>query len=284
MLWSFTAILGKLITLSEFVLVWYRMILTAFILFLIPGVYKQLRIFGIKKILPLLGIGMLVAMHWVAFYGSIKYTNASVAVACIGTTSMFAAILEPLILKTPFKKPDLFLGIGMVAAIYLISNATPSGYAFGIGLGILSSLLAALFSILNKRYANAYPAMLFTISEMTGGWLFLCLILPFYIHFMPGQFIWPSQTDWIYLILLSIFCTVLPFSLSIISLRHISAFTSVFLINLEPIYTLLLAAVIFKENEQLSLSFYMGTMMIIALVSIHAVYNRKMDNKNKQVS
>jgi len=275
LLWSFTAILGKAITLTEFVLVWYRMILTSVILLLIPGVWKGLRSYGLRALAPLFGIGAIVSLHWVAFYGSIKYTNASVAVACIGTSSLFAALLEPILLKTSFRKPDLILGGGMLVAIYLVSEASPEGYAFGIGLGILSSLLAALFSILNKRYAAEFPAMLFTFSEMAGGWIFLSLMLPFYIHFMPDAFVWPDQNNWIYLALLAFFCTVVPFSLNIIALRHVSAFTSVFLVNLEPLYTFALAAFIFKEHQQLSINFYLGALLMVVCVLIHAYLVRR---------
>jgi drug/metabolite transporter (DMT)-like permease len=275
LLWSFTAILGKAISLTEFVLVWYRMIITAVLLLIIPGVWKGLKSFGLKALSPLFGIGMIVALHWVAFYGSIKYTNASVAVACIGTSSLFAALLEPLILRTKFKKADIVLGAGMLLAIYLVSEASPEGYAFGIGLGILSSLLAALFSILNKIYAKSFPAMLFTFSEMAGGWVFLCLLLPFYIHFMPGAFVWPDSTNWTYLGLLALFCTIVPFSLNIIALRHVSAFTSVFLVNLEPLYTFALAALIFKEHQDLSTPFYLGAFLMMACVIIHAILVRK---------
>lgn len=275
LLWSFTAILGKLITLSEFVLVWYRMIMTAGFLLLFPGTIKSLFTFGFRKLIPLFLIGALVSIHWVSFYGSIKYSNASVAVICIGTTSLFTALLEPVLLRSHFKYIDILLGIGMIGAVYLISNATPAGYLFGILLGIISSFVAALFSILNKRYASHYPATLFTFAEMTGGWLFLCLILPFYIYFVPEKFVWPDLSNWTYLGLLSFFCTVVPFSLSIIALRHISAFTSVFLLNLEPLYALVLAALILNEAEQLSPAFYMGALLMIILVMLHAFFSRQ---------
>lgn len=275
LLWSFTAILGKAISLTEFTLVWYRMLMTAGLLLFIPGVIKGIRQYGLRSLLPLFGIGVIVSLHWVTFYGSIKYTNASVAVACIGTTALFASLIEPILLKTRFRRPDILLGIGMLISIYLISQASPEGYAFGIGLGILSSLLAATFSVLNKRYAGKFPAMLFTFSEMSGGFLFLCLILPFYIHFMPEAFHWPGTEDWIYLALLSVFCTVLPFSLSIIALRQISAFTSVFLVNLEPLYTIALAAFIFKEHQDLTLPFYLGVALMIACVAAHGYLVKK---------
>lgn len=275
LLWSFTAILGKLITLSEFVLVWYRMIMTAGMLLFFPDMIRSLLSHGFKKLLPLFLIGALVSIHWVSFYGSIKYSNASVAVICIGTTSLFTALLEPLLLRGKVKYVDLLLGIGMIFAVYLISNATPSGYLFGIALGIFSSFVASLFSILNKRYANHYPATLFTFAEMTGGWLFLCTILPFYIHFAPDKFVWPDLTNWTYLGLLSFFCTVVPFSLSIMALRHISAFTSVFLLNLEPLYALVLAALILNEGEQLTSAFYFGAFLMILLVMLHAFFSRQ---------
>jgi drug/metabolite transporter (DMT)-like permease len=251
------------------------MIMTAGILLLLPGVIKSLMAHGFRKLLPLFLIGALVSIHWVSFYGSIKYSNASVAVICIGTTSLFTALLEPLLLKTRFRYIDLLLGVGMIGAVYLISNATPSGYLFGIMLGIISSFVAALFSILNKRYASHYPATLFTFAEMTGGWFFLCLILPLYIYFVPEKFVWPDLTNWTYLGLLSFFCTVVPFSLSVIALRKISAFTSVFLLNLEPLYALILAALILNEAEQLTPAFYLGALLMILLVMIHAFFSRQ---------
>jgi len=275
LLWSITAILGKLISLAEFPLVWFRMLITSLVLLMFPSVFNALKRYNFRQTIPLLLTGVIVAIHWVAFYGAIKLTNASVAVACLGTSSVFAAILEPLILKSAFNKSDILLGSGMTLAIYLISNASPEGFFLGICLGVFAAFLAALFSILNKKYSNDYPATYLTFAEMSGGWLFLTLILPFYIHFKPGYFHLPDLEDTSLLLVLSIACTIVPFTLSILALRHISAFTGVFIVNLEPLYTIIIAAVFLQEHKEVNLNFYFGVILITLLMIINTAYKSR---------
>lgn len=275
LLWGFTAILGRLIELREFMLVFYRMWITVFILLLLPGTLSFLKTHSFRKTLPLLGIGMLVACHWVCFYGSVKYANASVAAACIGVVSFFTAILEPIMLRKPFVKENLILGFSIIPGIWLISDASPAGYFTGIVLGIISSLLAASFSVLNKKYASEFHPLSLTWLEMTGGALLLSLILPLYAYFLPEFVQLPDAKNFGYLALLSVGCTIVPFALSIYALRHISAFTSVFLLNLEPLYSIILAIILLQENQELSLQFYLGAGWILMAVSLHSWWSRR---------
>jgi drug/metabolite transporter (DMT)-like permease len=274
MLWGFTAILGKLIELREYMLVWYRMWITALLLLLLPGTIKWIRNIKLQNIAPLTGIGMLVALHWVCFYGSVKFSNASIAATCIGITSFFTAIIEPILLRKPFQKTDILLGLSIIPGIWLISEASPAGYGTGIVLGIISSLLAASFSVLNKVYADQFDAAGMTWVEMISGALLLTLLLPVYFLYFPDAVAIPTTNDWLLLLAMSVFCTIIPFMISIYALRYISAFTSVFMLNLEPLYSIVLAILILNENQELGLQFYVGAGLILLAVTGHGAWTQ----------
>lgn len=262
---GFTGILGKLIDLNEGLLVWYRMLITVITLAVILGFQKEIKKLPWIDILKVVGVGGVVALHWVTFYGSIKYSNVSIALVCFSSIGFFTAIFEPLILKRRFEWRELALGLLCIAGIYLIFNFNPQ-YKTGIIIGLISALLAVCFSILNKSFVARIPVKTITFYEMGGGWLVLTMLMPFYMKLFPTDYIFPTFDDWIWLLILAWLCTVWAVMLQLSSLRKLSTFTSNLTYNLEPVYGILLAFIIFKENENLSSGFYYGLALILLSV------------------
>lgn len=264
-LWGFTGILGKLITLSEGWLVWYRMILTTLILLAILQFKKSLRLPPNKTLLQLVGTGAIIALHWVCFFGSIKYANVSVALVCLSSAGLFTALLEPVMRKTNFRPVELAIGTLGVLGIYLIFHFDVQ-YRTGIMLGIISTLLSTIFSIINKQLVATVKADTMMLYELGGGALFLTLCLPFFEMVAQPSFQIPTGMDWFWLIILSGICTVFAMYLSLQALRHVSAFTQNIALNLEPVYTILIAFLLFDEANLLGWSFYVGFSLIVLSV------------------
>jgi drug/metabolite transporter (DMT)-like permease len=278
---GFTAILGKLIELNEAYLTAYRMLMSAIILAVILFFGKKLKRLSFKNTIKLFGVGAIISLHWVSFYGSIKYSNVSVSVTCLSAIGFFTSLFEPLIMRRRIDMVEVFLGLLAIAGVYLIFNFYPE-YKTGIIFGIISAMLACLFPIFNKKLLNDFSATTLNVYEMTGGFIALCFILPVYLHFFPANYFMPTSKDWLWLIILSAVCTVFAFNLSLNSLKHISAFTTNLTYNFEPIYSILLAFIIFKENKFLGPGFYYGFALILLAVSLQMlrVYQ---DRKNDKV-
>lgn len=277
---GFTAILGKLITLNEGLLTAYRMLLSALILWVVLFFRNQLKKISLKNTLKLFAIGAIISLHWVSFYGSIKYSNVSVSVTCLSTIGFFTSLFEPLIMRRRVDLVEVFLGMLAVAGIYLIFNFYPE-YKTGIIFGIISAMLACLFPIFNKRILIDFLPNTVTMYEMTGGFIALCFILPVYLHFFPATYFIPTPSDWLWLIILAGVCTVFAFNLSLKALKHISAFTVNLTYNFEPIYSIILAFIIFKENKFLGPGFYLGFGLILLAISLQMVrvYNERKEGK-----
>ncbi len=267
---GFTAILGKLITLNEGLLTAYRMLLTVVILAIILLFKKQLKKLSWKNTLTLFGVGAIISLHWVSFYGSIKYANVSVSVTCLSTIGFFTSLFEPLIRRRRVDFVEVFLGMLAIAGVYLIFNFYPE-YKTGIIFGIISAMLACLFPILNKTLLNRFSPNTVTLYEMSGGFITLCFILPIYLQFFPASYFIPNSTDWLWLLILAGVCTVFAFNLSLQALKHISAFTTNLTYNFEPVYSIILAFIIFKENKFLGPGFYFGFALILLAVSLQMV-------------
>lgn len=264
-IWGFTAILGNLISLRETVLVWYRMGLTAASLLVLPDLWRGLKRVHFKDLAKIAGVGIIVSLHWITFYGAIQYANVSVALTCLATISLFTAFLEPLYFKTSVNRWEVFMGLAIVPAMYLIFYFNGQ-YRTGMIIGIISAFLSSLFSVINRKIVTHHEPLSVTFIELGAGFLFLTLVLPFYLHWFPGSNWVPSNSDVVYLLLLSIVCTAIPFTLSLRILRHLSAFTSNMVVNLEPIYGILLAMVFFGEHRELNSGFYIGAACIILVV------------------
>ena len=259
---GFTGILGKLITLNEGLLVWYRLLLTTLSLWLLALIRRQMVRLSFKDIFRIFGIGCIAALHWVAFYGSIKYSNVSVALLCFSSIGFFTALVEPLIFRHKIDWVELLLGLLVIVGIFLIFRIDPH-YKTGILIGLVSSLLGSLFPVLNKRVLRTIPAETVTLYELSGGFLFLSILLPLYLHIFPTDHLLPGPADWGWLLVLSWLCTVLAFNLSMNALRKISAFTVNLSYNLEPVYGILLAFIVYREDKYMNAGFYIGFVLII---------------------
>ena len=262
---GFTAILGKLITLNEGLLVWYRLVITVATLFIIFYFKKQFKKLALKDALKIFGVGAIVAIHWVTFYGSVKYANVSVALVCFSATGFFTALLEPFILKRRLVLIELVLGVMAIAGIYIIFDFHPQ-YKLGIVFGIISAIGSALFPIFNKEFVKKFTPQVVTLYELTGGLVVLSLFIPLYLMQFPALYYLPTASDWLWLLVLAWFCTVLSFNLQLNALKKISAFTANLSYNLEPIYGIILAFIFFKENEELNNQFYLGVGLILLSV------------------
>lgn len=277
-LWGFTAILGKLISLAALPLVWWRLAIVVGSLLLVPRVLRSLRRLPWRLWLAYAGVGGLVALHWLTFYGAIKLANASVAATCIALAPPFTALIEPWLTKTKFSLRDLALGIAVLPGVVLVVGGVPSGMHAGVIVGAISALLVALFGSLNKRLAHRAEALTATALELGSGLLVLTAIAPLLAAFVPqlsGPLLeWPTPRDAALLAVLALACTLLPFSLSFLALRHISAFSAQLAVNLEPVYAIVLAIVLLGEQRELTPQFYVGVAIIIAAVSVRPLMGR----------
>ena len=277
---GFTAILGKLILLNEGYLTIYRVVLSAVMLGAFLWYKKKLKMLPWKDVAKLFAVGAIISLHWVTFYGSIKYSNVSVSVTCLSSIGFFTSIFEPIVMRRRMDIVEVVLGMLAIAGVYLIFNFYPE-YKTGIIFGIVSAMLACLFPVFNKEFLNRFSPYTITFYEMTGGALALCLILPFYFRFFPADYYIPTATDWLWLLILAGGCTVFAFGLSLNSLKHISAFTTNLTYNFEPIYSIILAFIIFKENKFLGPGFYYGFSLILLAVSLQMlrIYRQRRNEK-----
>lgn len=267
---GFTGVLGRLIDLNEGWLVWYRMLLSSVLLLLFLFFTKTSLRIERKYLVQCVMIGAVIALHWVFFYGSIKYANVSVALVCFAATGSFTALLEPLLMKRRIDPVEILLGILVLLGIYLIFHFDTQ-FKTGILLGIAAAFLSALFPIYNKRLIRHIPVGNLTLYELGGGWLMLSLLLPLYLQFSPAEKNIPSLSDWFWLLILALFCTVIAFQLSVNALKKISAFTANLTYNLEPVYGIALAFLLYHEEKELGIGFYLGIGIIMLSVVIQTI-------------
>lgn len=276
LLWAFTAILGRLITLPAAQLVAWRLLLVVALLAPIPRVWRAVRTFPASLCWRYAGIGVVVALHWLAFYGSIKLANASVATICLAIAPVTIVLLEPLLHAAPLRRGDLALGLVVIPGIVMIAGGIPASMNLGLWVGVLSAVLAAIFMTLNKRWIGDRDALGVTAIEFAAGLVVVLALLPWLpaagIAGDPvgGWLVLPSLRDLVLLLVLAVACTVLPFALSLVALRHVSAFTAQLAVNLEPIYAIAVAAVFLGESRELGPVFYAGAAVVIAAVFGHA--------------
>ncbi len=269
-LWGFTGVLGRLISLNEGLLVWYRMLITIITLFLIMWKQGALQKLPTKTSLQLFLIGGIVALHWVFFYGAIKVSNISITLICLSSSGLITALMEPFIVGSKFSIKEVALSLMGIIGIYLIFHFD-SKYQTGIIVGMIATFLSVAFSVLNKRLIHDVPSKTIMLYEISGGWLILTLLMPLYLKFSPSLSLFPTSLDWGWLLILSWVCTVLAMDLSLKALRHQSVFTQNLTLNLEPVYGIILAFIVFKENKNLNASFYVGFGLIALSVAFQMV-------------
>lgn len=250
---GFTGLFGKLITLNEGLLVWYRMLFAAVMLFLILWGSGKLKRTSFREVLKIAGTGLLLGLHWVFFYGSIKAANVSIGVVCFSLVGFFTALLEPLIIRRRVSLKEILFSLVAVCGIVLIFQLD-TRYRVGIILGVISSALAALFTITNKKVGARHASSMMLLYEMAGGFLGLTCLLPFYLHFSPVETILPEMTNFLYLLLLSLVCTIGLYLLQIQVLKRVSAFTVNLSYNLEPHLQHYSCHVVFRGSKGAELS------------------------------
>ena len=270
LLWGFTAILGKLISLDALPLVWWRMAIVVAVLAFVPAVWRGLRQLDRRQLGGYILIGVLVSLHWLTFYGAVKLANASVAATCIALAPAFTAVIEPWLARRPFRSQELLLGIAVLPGVALVVGGVPAGMRLGVAIGALSALLVAVFGSLNKRMAGRADAFTVTALELGAGTVALTLLAPLLPFVLPalGSSDWviPGLHDTALLLALSLVCTLLPFALCLVALRQLSAYTMQLVTNLEPVYAIALAMLLLGEQRELTPAFYAGVALILAVV------------------
>ncbi len=272
-LWGFTAILGKLITLAALPLVWWRMLLVSATLLLLPRVWRALRAMPTRLRLAYAGIGVIVSLHWLTFYGAIKLADASVAVTCIAIAPLFLALVEPWLARRRFEMRELLLALVVVPGVALVVDGVPAAMRMGVAVGVVSALLVAIFSALNKRLVEHADPLAVTTLELGAGAVFLTVLAPLLPH-AGATYPLPDAHDAVLLLVLAWACTLLPFTLSLHALRQVSAFSMQLITNLEPVYAIVLAIVLLHEQRVLDARFYLGVVVILAAVFMHPLLTR----------
>jgi len=274
LLWGFTAIFGRLITLPALALVLWRMLIVVAVLALVPRVWRSLRVMPARLIAAYAGIGVLVALHWLTFYAAIKLANASVGATCMAAAPVFLAIVEPLIARSRFDPRELVLGILVIPGVVLVAGGVPHAMQLGLLVGVVSALLVALFSALNKRLVERADPLTVTGIELAAGVVLLTALAPLLPHDGPMLPL-PGVHDAVLLLALALGCTLLPYSLALHALRHLSAYSVQLATNLEPVYAIVLAIPLLGEQRELALSFYAGVAIILLSVLAHPLLVRR---------
>ncbi|MEK6494394.1 DMT family transporter [Myroides odoratimimus] len=275
---GFTGVFGKLISLNEVPLVWFRVLFSAIILSFGLKLFKVKRLASSREAFKIAKVGLFITVHWIFFYASIKYSNISIGVVCYCLTSFFTAVFEPLLNRKKFSVVQLALSALTLLGISLIFHFD-SSYQLGIILGVVSSAFAALYTIYNERLVQTYDSKLINYYQMVGGALGLGVLLPGFFYFFPNERFIPDGSDVFYLILLALFCTVGLYVLFAESLKKLSAFTVNLSFNLEPIYAIIIAFLFFNEGREVNLSFYVGLGFVILSVVLQSILFTWQKNK-----
>ena len=270
---GFTGLFGRLITLNEVDILWYRMLFTSCILLVFTGLPKL----EWRKVLQLCGCGALLGFHWILFYGSIKASNASIGVICFSLIGFFTAIFEPIIFKRKISWVELCYSLITVAGVLCIFSFD-ARYRYGIMIGVVSSAVCALYAICNKKASVGIRSRDVLLYQMSGGLVIVSMIIPIYLYFFPSNqpvMVIPAGTNLWFMLCHALFCTVGMYLLQIQALKRLSAFTVNLTYNLEPCYTIILAFLIFGEGREINFSFYLGIAMILLSVLLQSMRSWK---------
>ena len=275
---GFTAILGKLIQLPAPILVWYRTMFAFIALFIGLVASRKKFILHLKQTLQLLGIGLIVGLHWIFFFHAIKVSNVSVTLGCLASGTLFASLLEPLLFKRRIYWFEVMLGLAIIIGLYLIFQFE-TRYIAGIIFSLIAFFLSSLFTVLNKKITLKYHQTIIGFYEMLGGFTGVTIYLLFSGNLNSHDLSF-SFNDFIYLVLLAVICSAYAFSAVVRIMKEISAYVVVLSINLEPVYGIILAYFIFGTSEYMTLGFYSGTLILILSIFLYPVLERRF-KKNK---
>lgn len=275
LIWGFTAILGLLISLPSLELVFYRTLIASIGVAGLIYFKKESLIVAPSQILKIMGVGILISLHWITFFWSARLSTASVCLAGMATTSLWTAFIEPIVNRTKVKWYEVVLGVIVISGLLVIFQFE-SGYWIGLSVALVSAFLAALFSVLNGRLSQRHTPYQITFYEMLAACLFALAMLPIYTEFLTEknaiQWVW-TDWDWLWLLMLGLICTVYPFSVTVELMKRLPVFSINLTMNLEPVYGILLAVLIFGESEKMTPQFYLGTLIILISVLIYPVLN-----------
>lgn len=272
-IWGFTAVLGRLITLDAMPLVWFRMLFAVVFIFIYNKFTKTSLKLPKKVILKFLVAGLVIALHWFTFFRAIKVSNVSITLACLSTGAFFTSIIEPVFFKKKIVWYEIFFGLLVVVGLSIIFKVE-GNYIEGIVLALISAFLSACFAVINSKFVLNYEPKVISFYELFGGVLFFSIFLLATSSF-NSDFFQLSTNDFLYLLVLSSVCTAYAFIASTSVMKFLSPYTVMLTINLEPIYGILLAVLIFKEKEQMSPTFYFGALLILITVVLNAVLKAK---------
>jgi drug/metabolite transporter (DMT)-like permease len=279
LIWGFTAILGALISLDAIPLVWYRMSLAVvFIVLYFVIKKKSFKVDGVG-IGKFFLTGVIIALHWIFFFKAIKVSNVSVALVTMSTGAFFVSLIEPLFFKRRINKLEIVLGLIVILGLYVIFNFE-SQYRLGIFYALISSLLSAIFSVLNGLFIKKYAASTISLYQLFFGVVFVTVYL-LVTNGFSISFFKISKLDWLYLLILSSFCTAYAFIGSVKVMKHLSPYTVILTLNLEPVYAILLALFIFGEKEKMNIEFYFGAFIVLFVVLVNGIIKNKTVIKKK---
>ena len=270
-MWGFTGILGKVIQLDAVVIVWHRVLIAMVALGIALLILKKpVKLSSRKELLNLSGVGVIVALHWVTFYQSIQLSTASLGILCLSTTTLHVAWLEPLVMKRPFSWVEFALGLLVICGIYFVSRDFDASDMKALAYGLCSALFAALFSVFNGKLVQQTPAHQITLIEMVSAFVVISVYL-LYIGQLDTSLFTMRMADFLWLLFLGILCTSFAFLATIEVVKRLGAFTVSLSINLEPVYTIVLAIFILGEHELLNPSFYIGSVVIVLVIILNGL-------------
>ena len=268
-IWGFTAVLGRLITLDALPLVWFRMLFAVVFIFIYIKIKKVPLKLPKKVLLKFLVAGLVIALHWFTFFRAIKVSNVSITLACLSTGAFFTSIIEPIFFNKKVVWYEIFFGLIVVLGLTIIFNVEGK-YMEGIILALISAFLSASFAVINSKFVKDYEPTIISFYELVGGVLFFSLFLLGTSSF-DSKFFQLTANDFMYLMILSSICTAYAFIASTAVMKFLSPYTVMLTINLEPIYGILLAVIIFKDKEQMSPAFYVGAVIILITVLLNGI-------------
>ncbi len=280
-IWGFTAVLGALISLEAIPLVWYRMLLATLIIMVFLKIKKENLKFSIRTLAGFALAGIIIALHWLTFFGAIKASNVSVTLAVLSTGAFFASILEPLLYGRKIIIYEVFFGLIVVIGLYIIFDVEAT-YTLGIVLALVSAFLSALFSVINGKFILKNKASVISFYELMFGVLGISVYLAFSGSF-TSEFFTLSTLDWIYLSILASACTAYAFIASIHVMKWISPYTVMLTINMEPIYGIILALIVLGDSENMSPQFYYGAAIILLTVIANGIIKITQERKRRRL-
>jgi drug/metabolite transporter (DMT)-like permease len=278
-IWGFTAILGALISIDAIPLVWFRMLLAVFFIFFYFLIKKKRFTIDRKSLLKFLFTGIVIALHWITFFKAIKVSNVSIALVTMSTGAFFTSLIEPLFFRRKIKAIELILGAIVIGGLYIIFNFETQ-YYLGIIYALISAFLAALFSVLNGLFVKKTDAEIISFYQLFFGVAFVTVFL-FFTNSFTLDFFKLAPSDWFYLVLLSSVCTAYAFIVSVRIMKHLTPYTVMLTINLEPVYAIVLALFIFGDKEKMNVEFYYGAFIVLFVVLLNGIIKNRTTIKEK---